>query len=104
MKLPREFDQAKKKAIRKLSLFEIERSAVFGELEKAGIWYLPLKGIVLGEYYPKTAMREMSDNDIFCDPERIDDVIPIPSVQYSFPASVHGTGIYPVHEHNSTQI
>ena len=77
MELPREFDQAKKKAIRKLSLFEIERSAVFGELEKAGIWYLPLKGVVLGEYYPKTAMREMSDNDIFCDPERIDDVIPI---------------------------
>ena len=77
MKLPREFDQAKKKAIRKLSLFEIERSAVLGEFEKAGIWYLPLKGIVLGKYYPKTAMREMSDNDIFCDPERIDDVIPI---------------------------
>lgn len=77
MELPREFDQAKKKAIRKLSLFEIERSAVLGEFEKAGIWYLPLKGIVLGKYYPKTAMREMSDNDIFCDPERIDDVIPI---------------------------
>ena len=77
MELPHEFDQAKKKAIRKLSLFEIERSAVLGEFEKAGIWYLPLKGIVLGKYYPKTAMREMSDNDIFCDPERIDDVIPI---------------------------
>ena len=77
MELPRELDQAKKKVIRKLSLFEIERSAVLGEFEKAGIWYLPLKGIVLGKYYPKTAMREMSDNDIFCDPERIDDVIPI---------------------------
>ena len=74
MELPREFDQAKKKAIRKLSLFEIERSAVFGELEKAGIWYLPLKGIVLGEYYPKTAMREMSDNDILCDPTKMSEV------------------------------
>ena len=75
--LPHEFDQAKKKAIRKLSLFEIERSAVLGEFEKAGIWYLPLKGIVLGKYYPKTAMREMSDNDILCDPKRVDDVRPI---------------------------
>ena len=74
MELPREFDQAKKKAIRKLSLFEIERSAVFGELEKAGIWYLPLKGIVLGEYYPKTAMREMSDNDILCDATKMAEI------------------------------
>ena len=39
MELPHEFDQAKKKAIRKLSLFEIERSAVLGEFEKAGIEY-----------------------------------------------------------------
>ena len=77
MELPHEFDQAKKKAIRKISLFEIERSAVLGEFEKAGIWYLPLKGIVLGDYYPKTAMREMSDNDILCDPNRIDDIRPI---------------------------
>ena len=77
MELPHEFDQAKKKAIRKLSLFEIERSAVLSEFEKAGIWYLPLKGIVLGKYYPKTAMREMSDNDILCDPNRIDDIRPI---------------------------
>lgn len=77
MELPHEFDQAKKKAIRKLSLFEIERSAVLGEFEKAGIGYLPLKGIILGKYYPKTAMREMSDNDILCDPNRIDDVRPI---------------------------
>ena len=74
MELPHDFDQAKKKAIRKLSLFEIERSSVFSELEKAGIWYLPLKGIVLGSYYPKTAMREMSDNDVLVDSQRIDDV------------------------------
>ncbi len=77
MELPHEFDQAKKKAIRKLSLFDIERSAILAEFEKAGIWYLLLKGIVLGKYYPKIAMREMSDNDILCDPKRIDDIRPI---------------------------
>lgn len=74
MELTHEFDQAKKKAIRKLSLFEIERSAVLNEFEKARIWYLPLKGIVLGKYYPKTAMREMSDNDILIDDYRCGDV------------------------------
>ncbi len=74
VELPRPFDQAKKKAIRKLSLFEIERAVIFRELEKAGIWYLPLKGIILGAYYPRSAMREMSDNDILCDPDRMDDL------------------------------
>lgn len=72
--LPHEFDQAKKKAIRKLSLFEIERSSIFAEFEKAGIWYLPLKGIVLGKYYPKTAMREMSDNDVLIDSQKCGEV------------------------------
>lgn len=73
IELPREFDQAKKKTIRKLALFDIERASIFRELEKAGIWYLPLKGIVLCKYYPKSAMREMTDNDILCDSERMAD-------------------------------
>ncbi len=67
MPLPRAFDQAKKKAIRKLALFEVERAAVTRELEKAGIWYLPLKGILLKKDYPKSAMRQMTDNDILVD-------------------------------------
>ena len=72
--LPHAFDQARKKAIRKLTLFEIERAQIISGLEKAGIWYLPLKGIILMDCYPKAAMREMSDNDILFDPSRADDV------------------------------
>lgn len=72
--LPHAFDQAKKKAIRKLALFEVERAAVTRELEKAGIWYMPLKGILLKDYYPKQAMREMSDNDILADSSRMKDI------------------------------
>lgn len=72
--LPHAFDQAKKKAIRKLALFEVERAAVTRELEKAGIWYMPLKGILLKDYYPKRAMREMSDNDILADSSRMKDI------------------------------
>ncbi len=74
IELPRPFDQAKKKAIRKLTLFETERANIFREFEKAKIWHLPLKGILLKDCYPKTAMREMSDNDVLTDPERMDDV------------------------------
>lgn len=72
--LPRAFDQARKKAIRKLTLFDVERAEITRELENAGIRYLPLKGIILKSYYPKAAMREMTDNDILIDPSRADDV------------------------------
>ena len=74
IELPRPFDQAMKKAIRKLALFDIERTAVLHELEQAGIRYLPLKGIILKDCYPMAAMREMSDNDILCDPDRMREV------------------------------
>lgn len=72
--LPHAYDQALKKAIRKIALFDIERAGVLNELEQEGIWYLPLKGVVMKDLYPKAAMREMSDNDILCDPARMDDV------------------------------
>lgn len=72
--LPRPFEQKMKKTIRKLALFDIERGGITAAMEKAGIWYLPLKGIILKDLYPKSAMREMSDNDILCDPSRLDDV------------------------------
>lgn len=75
--LPRAFDQAQKKAIRKLSLFEIERAAITREFENAGIRYLPLKGILLKDDYPKSAMREMTDNDILVDHTRMEDVFAI---------------------------
>lgn len=72
--LPRPFDQAKKKTIRRLALYDIERAKLFRALEEEKIWYLPLKGIVLKDCYPQAAMREMTDNDILCDPGRMEDV------------------------------
>ncbi len=72
--LPHAFDQAKKKAIRKLTLFELERAAITREFEKAGIWYLPLKGILLKDDYPEFGMREMTDNDILVDNTRMNDI------------------------------
>ena len=74
MPLPHAFDQAKKKAIRKLTLFELERSMIVQEFEKAGIWYMPLKGILLKDDYPEPFMREMTDNDILVDKTRMNDI------------------------------
>ena len=72
MELPRAFDQAKKKAIHKLSLFDIERVKILAALEQKGVWYMPLKGILLQSCYPNAMMREMNDNDILFDREKSD--------------------------------
>jgi len=68
------FTQAKGKSIRKVAAFDVERAAVLEALEKAGIWYAPLKGCVLKELYPQIGMRQMADNDIFCDASRTPDI------------------------------
>lgn len=68
------FEQAKTKALRKLALFEIERKKIFDALNNAEIWHCPLKGIILKDCYPMYGMREMTDNDILCDPEKMDDI------------------------------
>ena len=64
------FEEAKNKAIRKIIILDVERESVLNELEKAGIWYMPLKGAVLKDMYPQIGMREMADNDILFDANR----------------------------------
>lgn len=44
--------------------FDAEREEILKELAGRGISCLPLKGILLSEYYPNPGMREMVDNDI----------------------------------------
>lgn len=62
------FQQAKEKAIRKNILLDAERTNILERLEQEKIWYMPLKGAILKNWYPKLGMRQMSDNDILCDP------------------------------------
>ena len=64
------FVEAKSKAIRKTVLMDAERAAILQAFESAGIRYMPLKGIVLKDLYPKIGMRQMSDNDILFDSAR----------------------------------
>ncbi len=65
--LPDRWREAKAKAIRKNILLDAERAQILGYFEQNGIWYLPLKGVILKELYPKTGMRQMADNDILYD-------------------------------------
>lgn len=64
-----DFTQAKGKACRKNAVLDVERNSLFKYLDSKGIWYMPLKGAVMKDYYPKYGMRQMSDNDILFDPE-----------------------------------
>ena len=64
------FTQAKGKAIRKVAAFDVERAAVLAKLEEAGVWYMPLKGSVLKDLYPRLGMRQMADVDILFDGAR----------------------------------
>lgn len=44
-----------------------ERENVFEFFNENNIDYMPLKGLVIRNYYPKQSMRQMSDNDILVD-------------------------------------
>ena len=74
MALPEDFKEAKYKAVRRQSLLNFERERVIAVLEDNGIWYIPLKGVKLKDLYPKSSMREMSDNDILCDGEKMAEI------------------------------
>ena len=65
-------DQAK--AIRKNIILDNDRRDILAAFEDAHIWYMPLKGIVMKNYYPEIGMRQMSDNDILFDASRAEEV------------------------------
>ena len=69
-----DFVQAVAKAMRKNALLDADRAELTRKLEEAGIWYMPLKGAILKDLYPRFGMREMADNDILVDASRAKDV------------------------------
>lgn len=63
----RRFAMEKTASIRASVLMGAERRRLLAFLEEKGIWYMPLKGILLQECYPRLGARQMSDNDILFD-------------------------------------
>ena len=62
------------KALHKAILFENAWNEIAGRLEESGIHYMPLKGVVIKQYYPQPYLREMSDHDILIEPSHVNDV------------------------------
>ena len=65
---------SKNKAVRKNMLLDAERHRLEKEFAEHGIWYMPLKGSILKDWYPKFGMREMADNDILFDASKRQEV------------------------------
>ena len=69
----RRFREAKAVAVRRTILMDAERRALLAFLEEKGIWYAPLKGVVVNAVYPQYGTRQFADNDILIDAERMDE-------------------------------
>lgn len=55
---------------RKTIILDDEYKKVASEFESSQIWYMPLKGYILKDFYPGFAMREMADVDVLIDSSR----------------------------------
>ena len=84
------------KALKRRVILEQAFTQVKAELEKKSIWYMPLKGSVLKDVYPKAGMREMGDCDILFDAERAEDVKVIME-GLGFETKHFGTGAHDVY-------
>ncbi len=75
IEIPTEWRAEKDKSVRKTILFDAERTKILRYFEENGIWYLPMKGVILKDLYPKLGIREMADNDILYDSAHQSDVV-----------------------------
>ncbi len=64
------FKSVRQKAVRKNLLLDTERAKLCAFMEQNGIWYMPLKGVILKDMYPMIGLRQMADNDILFDEAR----------------------------------
>lgn len=70
----KKFEQARAKAVRKVTAMDIDKTLLFEKMEQEKIWYMPLKGAVIKDWYPSIGMRQMSDFDILFDKDRAEDI------------------------------
>ena len=68
------FRAAQAKAVRRAVIFETAWKNIAAKLEEDKIWYMPLKGAIIKDYYPSFGIREMSDYDILFDADSADKV------------------------------
>ena len=63
-----------KKSVRRSVMQQHYEAQIFAKFEEANIRYLPLKGMILRQFYPKSYMRKMTDMDILVDEEHTEKI------------------------------
>lgn len=63
--------------LKKTIVVDSERQQICAQLDEKNIKYMFLKGLEIRSYYPKSSMRQMSDNDILYDESRRDELVSI---------------------------
>ena len=66
--LDRKWKLTSDQMLRSQILMDAERAEITEWMEEQKIWYMPLKGTVFQEWYPRYGMRQMGDADILFDP------------------------------------
>ncbi len=92
-----EWEKIYKNSVRRVFSFAVEREKLLRFMEENGIWYMPMKGIVLQEYYPKFGMRQMVDNDILFDRSRRRDVRRY-MVESGYEVCVYDFGVHDIYK------
>ena len=90
------FEQAVAMSQRKNALLDADRMKVLEAMETAGVWYMPLKGSILKDMYPRYGMREMADVDILFDEEHAEDMKVIMN-KLGFVTKKYGLGVHDVY-------
>ncbi|MBF0716163.1 nucleotidyltransferase domain-containing protein [Gemelliphila palaticanis] len=62
------------KIFRRHLVFNAQRLKIEQSMSEKGIWYSRLKGLVIQNYYPENYLRQMTDNDILFDANKISDL------------------------------
>lgn len=95
--LVKKWTDTKYKAVRKNLLLDTEREEIFRQMDAEGIWYLPLKGVVLKELYPEYGARQMADNDILFDASRREDMKKL-MAERGYEITRYGKGNHDIYE------
>ncbi len=61
---------ARDREIRRSLLLSVEGKHLCAVMEQKGIWHMPLKGSIMKDLYPRSDMRQMTDQDILFDSSR----------------------------------
>lgn len=73
----KEWNNYRLSELKKTIVVDNEREKICAQLDEKNIKYMFLKGLEIRSYYPKSSMRQMSDNDILYDKSRRDDLVAI---------------------------